>query len=296
MTFRWLTQPLVSIGTLQISLASLTVMLVVLVGIFVVARGLGTLVGSRLLARTAMDRGLQYAIGRMTYYLLLVLGLLIALQTSGIEVGSLTVVLGALGVGVGFGLQTVVNNFVSGLILLVERPVQVGDRIEVGGTGGRVERIGGRSTTIVTSDNITLIIPNADLVTQPIINWSHGDPRVRFRIPVGVAYGSDIPRVREALLEVAAAHPGALTDPAPTVFFAGFGDSALNLELVVWAREMVQAPLRFRSDLNFAIEAAFRTHGIQIPFPQRDLHFKGGVAPVAPPADSPTLPGAVRHG
>jgi small-conductance mechanosensitive channel len=272
----WFTEPFLSIGQARVSLASLAEFLAVVVVVVLVARLVGRFVGSRLLARTSMAVGLQYAIGRITYYILLVLGLMIALQTSGVEVGSLTVLLGALGVGIGFGLQNIVNNFVSGLILLVERPAQVGDWIEVGGTGGRVERIGARSTTILTSDNITMIIPNADMVTQQIVNWSHGDPRVRFRIPVGVAYGSDIPRVREALLEVAAAHPKVLRDPPPTVFFRGFGDSSLNMELVVWTREMVHAPLQFQSDLNFAIDAAFRRHGIQIPFPQRDVHFKTG--------------------
>jgi small-conductance mechanosensitive channel len=278
---RWFTQPFVSIGQARVSLASLAEFVVVVAVVAVVARTIGRFVGSRLFARTTMDRGLQYAIGQISYYVLLVLGLMIALQTSGVEVGSLTVLLGALGVGIGFGLQNIVNNFVSGLILLVERPAQVGDWIEVGGTGGRVERIGARSTTILTSDNITIIVPNADMVTQRIINWSHGDPKARFRIPVGVAYGSDIPRVREALLEVATAHPHVLRDPAPTVFFSGFGDSSLNMELVVWTREMVHAPLQFRSDLNFSVDAAFRRHGIQIPFPQRDLHFKTGAIRVS---------------
>lgn len=292
----WLTEPLLSIGQARVSLAALGLFVCAVTLVVVVARAIGSLIGSRLLARTGMDRGLQYAIGRMVYYALLVLGLMIALQTSGIEVGSVTVILGALGVGIGFGLQNIVNNFVSGLILLVERPVQVGDWIEVGGVGGRVERIGGRSTMIVTSDNITMIIPNADLVTQQIINWSHGDPKVRFRIPVGVAYGSDIARVRQALLEVAFDHPGVLRDPQPTVFFHGFGDSSLNMELAVWTREMVQTPIRFRSDLNFAIDAVFRRHGVQIPFPQRDLHVKSGTAPVSLPAPESPATKADSHG
>ncbi|HSB53236.1 MAG TPA: mechanosensitive ion channel domain-containing protein [Gemmatimonadales bacterium] len=291
----WFTQPLISIGSTRVSPASLALFVVVVAGVVFGARTLGTLVGSRLLARTSLDRGLQYAVGRMTYYTLLVLGLMIALQTSGIEVGSVTVILGALGVGIGFGLQNIVNNFVSGLILLVERPVQHGDWIEVDRIGGRVERIGARSTIIVTSDNITMIIPNADLITRQIINWSHGDPTVRFRVPVGVAYGSDIDRVRQALLEVAVGHPGVLRDPPPTVFFTGFGDSALNLELVVWSRDMVQTPLRFRSDLNFAIDAAFRRHGIQVPFPQRDLHLKSGRVPASLPAPEPDAPKTEGH-
>ena len=182
-----MTKPLLSIGQARVSVGNLGLFIGAVGLVVVVARAVRSLIGSRLLARTGMDRGLQYAIGRMVYYALLVLGLMVALQTSGIEVSSVTVILGALGVGIGFGLQNIVNNFVSGLILLVERPVQVGDWIEAGGgeIGGHVERIGGRSTTILTSDNITMIIPYADLVTHPIINWSHGDLRVRFRMPGG---------------------------------------------------------------------------------------------------------------
>jgi potassium efflux system protein len=277
----WAYKPFLAIGGAQVSAVKLVEFVLAVVIVVVVSRSVAALLGSRLLSRTRMDRGLQYAISRLAYYVLLVLGLLIALQTSGIEVGSLAVILGALGVGVGFGLQTIVNNAVSGLILLIERPIQVGDWIELSGIGGRVARIGARSTTIINTDNIAMIVPNSDLVTQRVVNWSYGDPTVRFRIPVGVAYGSDIEKVRDALLEVAAAHPSVLRDPAPAVFFSGFGDSALNLELAVWTRDMVYSPVRFRSDLNFAIDAGCRRHGVTIPFPQRDLHFKSGSVHVA---------------
>jgi small-conductance mechanosensitive channel len=280
----WATRPFVTVGTAEISVLKLALFVAALVAVVLAARALGNLVGSRLLQRTAMDPGLQYAIGRFTYYGALTVGLLIALQTSGIQVGSVAVVLGALGVGIGFGLQHIVTNFVGGLILLVERPISVGDRIEVAGTGGRVARIGARSTTVITGDNITMIIPNAEFVTQRVINWSHGDPRVRIRLPVGVAYGSDLATVERVLAEVAAAHPAVLADPPPQVFFAEFGDSALNLELAVWTRELAPTPRRLRSDPNFAIDAAFRRHGITIPFPQRDLHLRSEAAGPAGPA------------
>jgi potassium efflux system protein len=278
----WLTRPMLAVFGTRVSPADVLLFLATVVLVVVAARIAGHVVGARLLARTAMDRGLQYAIGRMTYYAVLIVGLMIAFQTSGIQIGSLTVVLGALGVGIGFGLQNVINNFVSGLILLAERPVQVGDWIEVGGKEGRVERIGARSTTIVTNDNISIIVPNADLITNSIVNWSHGDPTVRIRIPVGVAYGSDLDAVRAALLEVAAANHAVLPAPAPRVHFVGFGDSALELELAVWTRDVLDQQRRFRSDLNFAIDAAFRARRIQIPFPQRDVHLKSD-ARGAPP-------------
>lgn len=274
MSVDWLARPLVGFGDGRVSLADLAVLLGSILLVFVAARVIGSLVGSRLLAQTTLNRGLQYAIGRITYYVLVVVGLMIALQTSGIQVGSLAVIMGALGVGIGFGMQNIVNNFVSGLILLAERPVKVGDWIEVEGTGGIVERIGARSTTIVTNDNVTIIVPNAELITKNIVNWSHTDPLVRIRIPVGVAYGSDLDAVRGALLEVAAAHPAVLETPAPVVNFLAFADSALELELAVWTREMVQSQRRLRSDLNFAIDAAFRKRGIEIPFPQRDVHLR----------------------
>jgi small-conductance mechanosensitive channel len=277
----WFGRPLFSFGRTEVSLQSLASFVALLAVFVLAARLVGAFVSSRLLRRTHLDRGLQYALGRITYYLLVVTGTLVALQTSGIEIGSLTVVLGALGVGIGFGLQNVVGNFVSGLILLAERPISVGDWIEVSGSGGRVDRIGARSTTIITNDNITIVVPNNDLVTRSIVNWSHADPRVRIRIPVGMAYGSDLKAVGECLMGAARNHAGVLAAPPPEVILSSFGDSALEMELAVWTQEMVQHQRRLRSDLNFAIEAAFRDRGVSIPFPQRDVHVIG-----APPAGS----------
>jgi small-conductance mechanosensitive channel len=168
------------------------------------------------------------------------------LVVNGIDLSSLAVVAGALGVGLGFGLQNIVSNFVSGLILLAERPIAIGDRIEVSGVAGQVRKISLRSTTVVTNDNIAIIVPNSDLTTKPITNWSHGDPKVQFRLPVGVAYGTDPEKLRLVLLAVARAHPSVLASPEPTLFFEGFGDSALNFELGVWTQDMAHSPRRFR--------------------------------------------------
>jgi small-conductance mechanosensitive channel len=282
-----MTHPLFWLGATPITPLTLLVFVALAVAGVVLARLAASLVGGRLLARTGVDAGLRYALGRITYYVLLVVGLLIALQTAGVQVGSLTVVLGALGVGIGFGLQNIVNNFVSGLILLIERPVNVGDWIEVQGTGARVERIGARSTTIVTNDHITIIVPNAELITNRIINWSHGDARVRLRLPVGVAYGSDLDLVRETLIEVARANAAVLGDPPPLVNFIGFGESAFEFELAVWTVTGVQRQRGFRSDLNFAIAAACRAGGIEMPVPQRDLHVRGGTLEVRPGGSAP---------
>jgi small-conductance mechanosensitive channel len=204
-----------------------------------------------------------------------VLGLLIGIETLGVNLSSLAVIAGALGVGIGFGLQNIVSNFVSGLILLAERPIQVGDRIDLGNnTVGKVVRIGARATHVLTNDNIMVIVPNSEFVSGRVINWTHIDPRVRLRITVGVGYGSDPHLVEKLLLEIAAANPNVLQNPSPTVVFKQFGDSALVFELRVWSTDMAHRPGALESQINFAVWDKFKQHGIEIPFPQRDLHIK----------------------
>lgn len=230
----------------------------------------------RLLHRTHLDASMQYAVGKIAGYLFLLFGLYVALKVVGIDLSSLAVIAGAIGVGLGFGLQNIISNFVSGLIILAERPIAIGDRVEMGDVGGLVTRISLRSTSIVTNDNITIIVPNSDFITKQVTNWSYGDPKVRIRLPIGVAYGTDPERLRQLLLEVARAHPKVLREPAPDVFFSAFGDSSLNFELGVWTDEMASKPRHFRSELNYAIERKLREHNIEIPFPQRDLHLRSG--------------------
>ena len=211
---------------------------------------------------------------------MLVVGVLIVLENTGIHLGALAVFAGAVGVGVGFGLQNIASNFISGLVILAERPITIGDRVEVAGITGQVQQIRARSTVIRTNDNITMIVPNTKFIDSPVTNWTYGDPRVRFRIPVGVAYGSDIAKVREALLAAGRENPNTLKDPVPSVFLGKFGDNSIDFELVVWSSEMSARPSRYRSDLNFAIEQKFREAGIEIAFPQRDLHIRSGVLKV----------------
>ena len=212
---------------------------------------------------------------------MLVVGVLIVLENTGIHLGALTVFAGAVGVGVGFGLQNIASNFISGLVILAERPITIGDRVEVAGITGQVQQIRARSTVIRTNDNIMMIVPNTKFIDSPVTNWTYGDPQVRFRIPVGVAYGSDIAKVREALLAAGRENLNTLKDPAPSVFLEKFGDSSIDFQLVVWSSEMSARPSRYRSDLNFAIEQKFREAGIELPFPQRDLHIRSGVLKVA---------------
>jgi small-conductance mechanosensitive channel len=223
---------------------------------------------------------LQYAISQIVANVVLFVGIFVVLENTGIHLAALTVFAGAVGVGVGFGLQNIASNFISGLVILAERPITIGDRVEVAGIAGQVQLIRARSTVIRTNDNITMIVPNTKFIDSPVTNWTYGDPRVRFRIPVGVAYGSDIDTVREALLAAGRENPNTLKDPGPSVFLAKFGESSIDFELVVWSSEMSYRPRRYRSDLNFAIEQKFREAGIEIAFPQRDIHIRDGVLKV----------------
>jgi len=270
------TKPLFQLGQTWISLATIMEFIVVVVVVVLLSRMVRHLLRTRVLARTKLDVGQQYAISRIVSYIVLVLGLLIGVETMGVNLSSLTVLAGALGVGIGFGLQNIVSNFVSGLIILAERPISIGDRIEIGTVAGQVREISLRSTTVVTNDNIAIIVPNADFITHSVTNWSYEDPRVRFRIPFGVAYGTDLQNLRRLMLEVAEEHPKALKEPKPELFFVGFGDSALNFELAIWSGEMTISPRRFRSELNYAIERKLRENKIEIPFPQREVTLKSG--------------------
>lgn len=274
--------PIFSLGDGPFSLATLTGLLLSAVLILVVGRFFRQWVISKLLRRTLMEPALQYSIAKITHYAFVAIAFIIALQMVGVNLNSVTVVLGAMSIGIGFGLQNIVNNFVSGIIILIEQPVNVGDRIEVAGVAGRVTRIGARSTTVLTNDNISIIVPNADLVSHAVTNWSHGDPSVRFRIPLSVAYGTDLEKLRKLLLEVAAENPHALKEPSPAVYCIGFGDDGIHVELGVWTSELSLNPRRFRSQLNFAIEKKLRENQIVMPFPQRDLHLRSGEVRVRP--------------
>ena len=276
----WLAYPLGKLGDSTLTVGGVIELLVLLALVLIVERFLRHFLISRILSRTKLDPPLRFAIGRFAGYLFIALGFILALNNVGINLSSLTVVAGAVGIGLGFGLQNIVNNFFSGLIILAERPVAIGDRIEVGGVAGLVTKINMRSTVVVTNDNITIIVPNSDFISHPVTNWSHGDPKVRLRLPVGVAYGSDVAKLKKVLIAVAMGHPSVLKDPEPGLYFIGFGESSLDFELGVWTLDMARNPHRFRSDLYFAIEEALRKNQIEIPFPQRDLHLRSGELPV----------------
>ena len=265
-------------GAGTVTIGGILILIVLFALVVMAERLLQRLIIRRFLSKTRLQSSLQYGLSRIFGYLLMAIGFYIAFQIAGFDLSSLAIVAASLGVGVGFGLQNIINNFVSGIIILAERPISIGDRIDVAGVAGRVTKIQLRSTTVVTNDNITMIVPNADFISNTVTNWSHGDPKVRIRVPVGVAYGTDLKLLQDLLLEAAVEHPKALSDPLPLVMFNEFGDSSLNFELAVWTEEMTATPIHFTSQMNFIIEKKLRDNDIEIPFPQRDLHVRSGLS------------------
>ena len=230
--------------------------------------------------RMALRRGVPYAVTTVSSYAVLLVGFLFALAAAGVSLDRIAVLAGAVGVGAGFGLQGIVNNFVSGLVLLFERPIQLGDMVQLGDVVGEVRRIGLRSSVVRTFDGAEVILPNSALVGEQVTNWTLSDARRRVAVRVGVAYGTDPEVVLSLLINVAAQQPGALTEPAPEALFLGFGESALDFELRAWvARADVVAS--FGSTLGIGVERALREAGITIPFPQRDLNVRTTAASAA---------------
>ncbi len=227
----------------------------------------------RILSRFQIEKGLSYTLTRVTEYVLITIGAIVAFQNIGIDLSGLAVIFGLLSVGIGFGLQNISSNFISGLILLLERPVKVGDRVTVGDVEGDVEEINIRSTTVRTINNISIIVPNSEFISNQVINWSHGDPKVRLDIEVGVSYNSDLKTVQDALHHVAAGAEFVLKSPQPEVLLKNFGDSAWEMQLRVWIRDPKMHHY-IRSNIRCAIVEEFRKQNIAIPFPQRDVHIR----------------------
>ncbi|MGH1362221.1 MAG: mechanosensitive ion channel family protein [Calditrichia bacterium] len=243
---------------------------------YVASRFFRRILLSKIVGRANIDEGLRSSISRIVHYVVMIIGVLVAFQFVGIDFSGLAVIFGFLSVGIGFGLQNVTSNFISGLILLFERPIAVGDRVTVNDLVGDVLEINIRSTTIRTLDNISIIVPNNEFVSSTVTNWSHGDPRVRLNINVGVSYNSDLDAVIRALQEVAKENSQVLKTPKPQVHLREFGDSSWNMQLRAW----LSGPENFepvRNELNCAIVRKFKAFGIEIPFPQRDLHLRSGL-------------------
>jgi small-conductance mechanosensitive channel len=272
---------------INLSLLQIFLLIAMLIAVFWLSSHTKRFLFNRFLVNSGLNRSLQYALAQIISNVVLVIGIVVVLTNTGINLGALAVFAGAIGVGIGVGLQGIASNFISGLVILAERPISLGDRVEVGDAAGQVQRIGARATVVVTNDNISIIVPNSKFIEEPVTNWTYGDRRVRFRLPVGVAYGSDIDKVRKALISAGAEHPQSLKEPPPNVFFKEFGDSSLNFELVVWSSEMSHRPARYKSDLNFLIERKLREANIEIPFPQRDVYIKSAKMDITSRTPSP---------
>lgn len=249
-----------------------------LIGLVVVTRTVSRVLKSKLLSATGLNRAVQDTTALIVNYSLIFLGTIVVLQVWGLDLSSLTVFASVLGVGIGLGLQGIAKEFVSGLVLIFERPIQVGDFVEVGGLMGTVEKISVRSTEIRTLDQISVILPNSRFLESEVINWSHYSPISRLKIPVGVAYGSDLEKVKQILITTAKNHREVLSMPSPQVFFTEFGESSLNFDLLVWISKPYKQ-FQIKSDLYFQIDTNFRKQGVEVPFPQRDLHFRSTDVP-----------------
>ena len=271
--------PLFMVNQTPITIVSLGMFLTIVVVFFVISKVIKEVLARRLLAHLKLSSGTSYTLLRLTQYISWFVGGFVAFQFIGIDLSGVAVIFGFLSVGIGFGLQNLTSNFISGLILLFEQHIQVGDRVTVGDIEGNVVEINIRSTTIRSLNNIAIIVPNSEFIQATVINWSHGDPKTRLEIEVGVSYDSDLDLVIQSLKEVANEHPLLLKDPEPNVWLLSFGDSAWNMQLLVWV-DSPKIRRQVTSDINCAIVRKFRDHHIEIPFPQRDLHVRTPKIPI----------------
>jgi len=286
---RWLkdiwTYELFQTGKASISLSTLVFMAVSITFLIFIAKRLKKITATKILQKYNLDVGITQSIATIVQYTIVAIGLMVIVQSSGIDLSALGILVGALGVGIGFGLQNITSNFISGIIILFERPIKVGDRVEMGDIIGNISHISARATTVVTNDNISIIVPNSEFINSKVINWSLNNKRIRLNFLVGVSYKEDPEKIRRLLLHVAEGHLGVMKNPASDVLFDDFGDSSLVFNLRVWTEQYADKPKVLKSELFYEIFRLFKEEGVEIPFPQRDLHIKGW-----PPLQEGALP------
>ncbi|NJD31354.1 MAG: mechanosensitive ion channel [Gammaproteobacteria bacterium] len=295
---KWLTAVLtypIEAGAISVTLGSILLFLASVWVAFWLARTIRVVLRDDVLPNMQLPRGVGNSISTLTYYAIVTLGVMVALAAAGFHISQLALIIGALGVGIGLGLQNVVNNFVSGLILMFERPIQPGDVVEVSGISGKVREIGMRATTLTTFEGADVVVPNGTLLSANLVNWTLSDMSRRLDVNVGVAYGNDPKRVLELLMQVAKSTPGVAASPEPSVLFVGFGASSLDFGLRAWTHDFGNW-VAIRSEMTVRVYEALRAAGIEIPFPQQDLHLRSvspqarvglagvGTAPDSPPA------------
>ena len=263
----------ISIGGTKITIINIAYLVIFLVFFIFVSRIIRDTLQNRILPRTRLDIGARASFVNIVIYTFWILAIYTGINILGINLSSLAFMAGALGIGIGFGLQNVVNNFVSGIILLFDPSIQVGDMVQIGDDWGTVNRINIRTTIIQTFDNASLIIPNSEMISNKVTNWSFKDPKVRRQVDVGVAYGSDVQLVHKILLQIVNDMPEIMNDPAPRVDFTDFADSALIFRVRFW----ITSPefwLAAPTELRFKIDEEFKKNGIEIAFPQQDIHIR----------------------
>ncbi len=265
----------IHLGKQRVSLLLVIEAVVTLAASLVISLWLGREAENRILKADSLDMNLRVVLAKIARALLVLTGLLVALSFAGIDLTLLSVFGGALGVGLGFGLQKIASNYVSGFIILLDRSIRIGDLVTIDGRYGSVSTIATRYVVVKGMDGTESLIPNETLITSPVINHSYTDPKVRVALPIQVSYDTDMDGVLALLLTIGQSHPRVLQDPPPRAYLKEFADSGINLELAVWIRDPEEGQLNLRSDLNLAIWRAFREHGIEIPFPQREVRILG---------------------
>ena len=270
---RTLASPLFAVGDRPVTTLDILLFPVAGAGIWLLSKGATHVLRASLLRAAGLEGGTEETVATLLRYGILFSVTAIALQAAGLDLRGIAILGGVLGVGIGFGLQNIANNFVSGILIGLERPIRPGDFVRVGTYMGTVVRVGGRSTTIRTLDRVSIVVPNSRFLESEVVNWSLDDPTTRVHVPVGVAYGSEVPKVRAALLAAARAHPAVVRAPRPQVQLREFGSSALHFELLVWTLDP-KNQFTLVSDLNYLAEAQLARHGVRIPFEQMDLHVR----------------------
>ncbi len=267
----------IQVGSARISLLETGELILALIVLWILALWLSRLIEARITRAQYVNASMQVALVKLSKFVLLVLAFLVALEAVGIDLTALAVFGGAVGVGLGFGLQRIASNFISGFIVLFDRSIRPGDVITIGSTFGWVQELKARYVVVRDRDGVERLIPNESLITNEVINWSYTDPNVRLKIPVSISYGDDPEQALALMMSAARANPRVLDDPAPATRLMSFGDNGIELELRVWIQDPQQGLASVRSDINLAIWRAFKTAGITIPFPQRDLHIRSGM-------------------
>ncbi len=271
-----LSQPVLKLGNTTLTWWSLIYISVLIIILLVTTGRLQRLIVRQATTRTNLDVGATHGISTIIRFLIIGLGFLVILQSAGVDLSSLTIMAGAIGLGLTVGLQSLTTNIMSGLTLFTEKPIKVGDRVEVDGVVGDITKITFRATTVLTDDNIEIIVPNTQFITKKVTNWSHSSPNVRLTVPLSVSIAADPRHVKRVVEEVALENDGVLKEPLPELIFAGFGESSLKFELSIWTNAYTRKPFILKSQLYYEVFDRFKTEGIEIPYPQRDIHIRTG--------------------